>query len=155
MNNTSLICFVVLFIAAEAATANDYVPSPFIQPPKVGNVSASQGINDNLVHIYYDLTNPGPDGVGDCSVTLEFSDDAGETWETVSNADGDVGYLINPGTAKYISWQGPGPETVLPPVSCRFPPAVRPLFGRFPGWRASPPRCAPRGGPSGALSRPD
>jgi hypothetical protein len=65
--------------------------------------------------VSYDLSDPEE---GKLEAMLKVSDDNGQTYLVdVSKASGDVGYPVNPGKAKLISWSYPGTE---PPPHCKI-----------------------------------
>ena len=72
-------------------------------PPVVENVTASQRMDGSkIVDIYYDVSDADADSL---LVTIEISDDAGETWDIIPTLiSGDIGNVILPGTGKHIIW---------------------------------------------------
>lgn len=103
MSNKSLISFVVLFGVAGSAIAAD--PCLPMQPPKVRNVAASQGVYDDYVHVFYDLTNPELSSFGaDCNITLEFWPDPNDNWAKIYSGFPNI---VHPNTALYIEWNNP------------------------------------------------
>jgi uncharacterized protein (TIGR02145 family) len=95
---TSILTLFVLIVVSQVSIT--YAQN---NPPVVENVTASQRMDGSkIVDIYYDVSDADADSL---LVTIEISDDAGETWDIIPTLiSGDIGNVILPGTGKHIIW---------------------------------------------------
>ena len=90
----------LLFLAAGLGFCQDAAA----QGPDVSNVIVSprSGADRGIVDVYYDLTHPGEAA---CAVALNLSKDGGSSFPFLcTNASGDIGLGIAPGSGKHIVW---------------------------------------------------
>lgn len=81
-------------------------------PPQIHNLQASFSYTDNRLTISYDLTDAEGDSV---EIFFRLSNNSGENFLVdVTNAAGDLGFPVMPGSGKQIIWDAPQPiSTVL------------------------------------------
>jgi hypothetical protein len=76
-------------------------------PPQIHNLKASFSYVNDRMTITFDLSDSDNDSLEVCFL---LSDDNGQTYHVdVSNAIGDLGYPVLPGTARKITWDAPMP----------------------------------------------
>ncbi|MEZ4830124.1 MAG: M28 family peptidase [Bacteroidia bacterium] len=82
------------------------------QPPQIQNLQAFFSYTDNRLTLTYDLSDAEGDSI---EIFFRLSSNGGENFQVdVSNAAGDVGFPVLPGTGKQITWDSPQPlSTVL------------------------------------------
>jgi len=139
---------VALVAAAHASSSRK--PSTeqvFVAPrAQAENVRFAQS-RPGLIEVTYDLVSDDPRAV--FSVTLDASDDGGQTWNVKpKNMTGDVGANVTPGTGKRIVWEAGKDVEVLRFDQFRF--RLNPVAARLPPLRTATGGLSVQTTPAGA-----
>ena len=139
----------VAIVAAAHASAGRTRPNEqvFVTPrAQAENVRFAQP-RPGLIEVTYDLVSDDPRAV--FSVTLDASDDGGQTWNVKpKNMTGDVGANVTPGTGKRIVWEAGKDVEVLKFDQFRF--RLNPVAARLPPLRTATGGLSVQTTPAGA-----
>ena len=139
----------IAIVAAAHASAGRTRPNEqvFVTPrAQAENVRFAQP-RPGLIEVTYDLVSDDPRAV--FSVTLDASDDGGQTWNVKpKNMTGDVGANVTPGTGKRIVWEAGKDVEVLKFDQFRF--RLNPVAARLPPLRTATGGLSVQTTPAGA-----